>query len=82
MKLILIQPNFIPNLFILNFQLNNSELGKAQPRLVSMIMKLDSAALHSAQPKVTCDLQAEKYLVPRLYYFHPSGVGEGQARVR
>ena len=34
------------------------------------------------QLAVTYDLSAEKYLVPRLYYFHSPGVGLGQDRVR
>ena len=36
MILILFKLIFIPNFFILNFQFNNSELGTAQPQLVSI----------------------------------------------
>ena len=54
MKLILIQPNFIPNLFILNFQLNNSELGTAQPQLVFLYNLTSHLASHrtSYSPKI------------------------------
>ena len=83
MKLILIQPNFIPNLFILNFQLNNSELGTAQPQLVliNVIMLVGSQNLfttHSGKEEVSQIFTQSRFITLMTTHFEQDMVIQTQ----